>query len=71
MPSKDKTIQKAYKDGKITKGQYDKLSDGLLKGIIKKKTASGSGGRRKPSGVSAPSTRKSARGKKPKGTKKK
>jgi hypothetical protein len=65
MPSKDKAIQKAYKDKVITKGQYDKLSDGLLKGIIKKKTATQSpSGRRKPSGVSAPSTRKSARGKK-------
>tara|TARA_R100001015_G_C4426423_1_gene25162 strand:- start:8 stop:253 length:246 start_codon:yes stop_codon:yes gene_type:complete len=37
MPSKDPEIKKAYKDGVITKGQYDKLSDGLLKGIIKKK----------------------------------
>lgn len=37
MPSKNPTIQKAFKDGKITKGQYDKLSDGLLLGIIKKK----------------------------------
>ena len=37
MPSKNPTIQKAYKDGTITKGQYDKLSDGLLLGIIKKK----------------------------------
>tara|TARA_R110000803_G_scaffold37962_1_gene81944 strand:+ start:2567 stop:2833 length:267 start_codon:yes stop_codon:yes gene_type:complete len=38
MPSKNKTIQKAYKDGVISKGQYDKLSDGLLLGIIKKKS---------------------------------
>ena len=37
MPSKNPTIQKAFKDGVITKGQYDKLSDGLLLGIIKKK----------------------------------
>jgi len=37
MPSKNPTIQKAFKDGTITKGQYDKLSDGLLLGIIKKK----------------------------------
>jgi hypothetical protein len=37
MPSKDPMIVKAFKDGVITKGQYDKLSDGLLKGIIKKK----------------------------------
>ncbi len=40
MPSENKTIQKAFKDGVITKGQYDKLSDGLLLGIIKKKKAS-------------------------------
>ena len=40
MPSKNPKIQKAYKDGKITKGQYDKLSDGLLLGIIKKKGSS-------------------------------
>ena len=45
MPSKNPTIQKAYKDGKITKGQYDKLSDGLLLGIIKKKKG---GGKAKP-----------------------
>ena len=37
MPSDNPTIKKAYKDGTITKGQYDKLSDGLLLGIIKKK----------------------------------
>jgi len=37
MPSKDPTIKKALKDGVITKNQYEKLSDGLLKGIIKKK----------------------------------
>ena len=41
MPSKNPKIQKAYKDGVITKGQYDKLSDGLLLGIIKKKSKSG------------------------------
>ena len=45
MPSKDPKIQKAYKDGVITKGQYEKLSDGLLLGIIKKK--SGKGGMKK------------------------
>ena len=39
MPSKDPKIQKAYKDGVITKGQYEKLSDGLLLGIIKKKSS--------------------------------
>ena len=37
MPSDKPTIKKAFKDGVITKGQYDKLSDGLLLGIIKKK----------------------------------
>ena len=50
MPSKNPTIQKAYKDGVITKGQYDKLSDGLLLGIIKKKRAtkgSSTGGKSK------------------------
>ena len=40
MPSKNPTIKKAYKDGVITKGQYDKLSDGLLLGIINKKKGS-------------------------------
>jgi hypothetical protein len=40
MPSKNPTIQKAFKDGIISKGQYDKLSDGLLLGIIKKKKGS-------------------------------
>lgn len=37
MPSKNPTIKKAYKDGVITKGQYDKLSEPLLLAIIKKK----------------------------------
>ena len=41
MPSKDPKIQKAYKDGVISKGQYEKLSDGLLLGIIKKKGSKG------------------------------
>tara|TARA_R110000803_G_scaffold35633_4_gene76929 strand:+ start:239 stop:430 length:192 start_codon:yes stop_codon:yes gene_type:complete len=41
MPSKNPDIKKAYKDGMITKGQYDKLSDGLLLGIIKKKKSTG------------------------------
>tara|TARA_R100001440_G_scaffold7114_4_gene14230 strand:+ start:2775 stop:2987 length:213 start_codon:yes stop_codon:yes gene_type:complete len=36
MPSKNPTILKALKDGKITKKQYDKLPDGLLLGIAKK-----------------------------------
>jgi len=40
MPSKNPTIQKAFKDGMISKGQYEKLSDGLLLGIIKKKKGS-------------------------------
>lgn len=72
MPSKDKTIQKAYKDKVITKGQYDKLSDGLLKGIIKKKTASGSGGRKKPARGNKNRQLDLVRGtKKTKGTKKK
>ena len=43
MPSKNPTIQKAYKDGVITKGQYDKLPDALLLGIIKKKKVGGGG----------------------------
>jgi hypothetical protein len=47
MPSKDPKIQKAYKDGVITKGQYEKLSDGLLLGIIKKKQAATAGGSQK------------------------
>ena len=37
MPSTNPAIKTAFKDGVITKGQYDKLSDGLLLGIIKKK----------------------------------
>tara|TARA_R100001443_G_scaffold5457_2_gene14262 strand:+ start:44 stop:301 length:258 start_codon:yes stop_codon:yes gene_type:complete len=45
MPSKNPTIQKAYKDGTITKGQYDKLPDALLLGIIKKKKNGGGGGK--------------------------
>ena len=47
MPSKDPKIQKAFKDGVISKGQYDKLSDGLLLGIIKKKGSKGSKGGKK------------------------
>jgi len=47
MPSKDPVIKKAYKDGVITKGQYEKLSDGLLKGIIAKKKKAGKGGTKK------------------------
>ena len=37
MPSENKTIQKAFKDGVISKGQYEKMNDGLLLGIINKK----------------------------------
>tara|TARA_R110002096_G_scaffold18568_5_gene63202 strand:+ start:347 stop:550 length:204 start_codon:yes stop_codon:yes gene_type:complete len=36
MPSKNKEVLKALKDGKITKKQYDKLPDALLLGIAKK-----------------------------------
>ena len=37
MPSRDPKIVKALKDGVISKAQYDKLSENLLLGIIKKK----------------------------------
>ena len=30
MPSKNPTIQKGLKDGKITRKQYEKLPEGLL-----------------------------------------
>tara|TARA_R110000851_G_scaffold270309_1_gene422954 strand:- start:95 stop:307 length:213 start_codon:yes stop_codon:yes gene_type:complete len=36
MPSSNKQVQKALKDGKITKKQYEKLPDALLLGIAKK-----------------------------------
>lgn len=36
MPSKNKEVLKALKDGKITKKQYDKLPDALLLGIARK-----------------------------------
>ena len=36
MPSKNPTILKALKSGKISKKQYDKLPDALLLGIAKK-----------------------------------
>tara|TARA_R110000824_G_scaffold378462_2_gene570032 strand:- start:869 stop:1081 length:213 start_codon:yes stop_codon:yes gene_type:complete len=36
MPSKNKAVLKALKDGKITKKQYAKLPDALLLGIAKK-----------------------------------
>ena len=41
MPSKNKKVLKALKDGKITKRQYDKLPDGLLLGIARKGDAKG------------------------------
>tara|TARA_R110000824_G_scaffold34005_1_gene108629 strand:- start:1061 stop:1264 length:204 start_codon:yes stop_codon:yes gene_type:complete len=36
MPSKNKEVLKALKDGKISKAQYNKLPDGLLLGIARK-----------------------------------
>ena len=36
MPSKNPTILKALKSGKISKKQYEKLPDSLLLGIAKK-----------------------------------
>jgi len=51
MPSDNPTIKKAFKDGTITKGQYDKLSDGLLLGIIKKKKGQAKQGGKKKTGV--------------------
>ena len=36
MPSKNPTIMKALKSGKISKKQYEKLPDALLLGIAKK-----------------------------------
>ena len=36
MPSKNKEVLKALKDGKITKKQYDKLPDALLLRIARK-----------------------------------
>ena len=36
MPSKNKAVLKALKDGKISKAQYNKLPDALLLGIAKK-----------------------------------
>ncbi len=41
MPSKNKEVLKALKDGKITKKQYDKLPDALLLGIARKGDAKG------------------------------
>ena len=41
MPSKNKEVLKALKDGKISKKQYDKLPDALLLGIARKGDAKG------------------------------
>jgi len=41
MPSKNKQVLKALKDGKISKKQYDKLPDALLLGIAKKADSKG------------------------------
>ena len=41
MPSKNKEVLKALKDGKISKKQYDKLPDALLLGIAKKSDSKG------------------------------
>jgi hypothetical protein len=52
MPSKNKEVIKALKDGKISKKQYDKLPDALLLGIARKGDAKGGikEKRKKPSG---------------------
>ena len=52
MPSKNPTILKALKSGKISKKQYDKLPEALLLGIAKKGDAKGGikEKRKKPSG---------------------
>tara|TARA_R110001632_G_scaffold17656_2_gene55734 strand:- start:6139 stop:6351 length:213 start_codon:yes stop_codon:yes gene_type:complete len=41
MPSKNKEVLKALKDGKISKRQYEKLPDALLIGIARKADAKG------------------------------
>ncbi len=41
MPSSNPKIKKALKDGKISQAQYNKLSEGLLLGIIGKKMKGG------------------------------
>tara|TARA_R110002110_G_scaffold130678_2_gene311111 strand:+ start:39 stop:242 length:204 start_codon:yes stop_codon:yes gene_type:complete len=41
MPTKNKEVLKALKDGKISKKQYDKLPDALLIGIARKGDAKG------------------------------
>tara|TARA_R110000824_G_scaffold380484_1_gene572904 strand:- start:41 stop:244 length:204 start_codon:yes stop_codon:yes gene_type:complete len=52
MPSKNKEIQKALKEGKISKRQYEKLPEPLLLGIARKGDAKGGvkEKRKKPSG---------------------
>ena len=40
---RDPVVVKGLKDGKITQKQFDKMSDGLLKGIVKK---GGNGGKK-------------------------
>lgn len=35
-PKRDPVVVKGLKDGKITQKQFDKMGDGLLKGIVKK-----------------------------------
>jgi hypothetical protein len=39
--AKDKVIEKALKEGLLTKKQYDKLPDSLLMGIAKSKMSKG------------------------------
>ena len=41
MRSENKEIQKAYKSGKISKKQYEKLPEALLLGIARKGDAKG------------------------------
>ena len=41
MPSKNKEVLKALKDGKISQRQYDKLPEALLLGIARKGDAKG------------------------------
>lgn len=52
MPSKNPTIIKALKSGKISQKQYEKLPDSLLLGIAKKGDKKGGikEKRKKPSG---------------------
>tara|TARA_Y100000361_G_C10971874_1_gene244389 strand:- start:382 stop:585 length:204 start_codon:yes stop_codon:yes gene_type:complete len=52
MPKHSKAVEKAFKEGKITKKQMEKLPEGLLMGIAKKGDAKGGikETRKKPSG---------------------